>query len=67
MSNKPAPSLVNLLGLGVKTALCVAAGIGVGYWLDKTLRTGLLLTFIGLAIGLAGAVALVYLEIKSFL
>jgi F0F1-type ATP synthase assembly protein I len=53
--------------MGVSTALCVGAGVGVGYWLDETLSTGLVLTFIGLALGLAGAVVSVYYQIKPFL
>jgi len=53
--------------MGVTTALCVAVGVGGGYWLDRTFRTGELLTFVGLALGVAAAVAAVYLEIKTFL
>jgi F0F1-type ATP synthase assembly protein I len=53
--------------MGVTTALCIAAGIGGGYWLDRAFRTGVLLTFVGLALGLVAAVAAVYFEIKTFL
>ncbi|MGH9291758.1 MAG: AtpZ/AtpI family protein [Acidimicrobiales bacterium] len=67
MSSKPSPSGFDLLGMGVTAALCIGAGIGGGYWLDATLRTGLLLTFLGLALGITAAVAAVYFEIKKFL
>jgi len=67
VSRKPSPSFSTLIGMGVTTALCVAVGVGGGYWLDRTFRTGELLTFVGLALGVAAAVAAVYLEIKTFL
>jgi hypothetical protein len=67
VSRKPSPSFTTLLGMGVTTALCIAAGIGGGYWLDRAFRTGVLLTFVGLALGLVAAVAAVYFEIKTFL
>jgi len=67
VSRKPSPSFSTLIGMGVTTALSVAVGVGGGYWLDRTFRTGELLTFVGLALGVAAAVAAVYLEIKTFL
>lgn len=67
MSSKPTPSFWNLLGMGVTAAVCLGAGIGGGYWLDATLRTGILLTFLGLVVGMVAAVAAVYLEIRTFL
>jgi len=67
VSRKPSPSFATLIGMGVTTALCVAAGVGCGYWLDATFHTGALLIFVGLALGLVAAVAAVYLEIKAFL
>lgn len=65
MSSKPAPSLGTLLGLGVTTALCIAAGFGGGYWLDATLKTGLVFTFVGLGLGIIAAIAAVYFGIKA--
>ncbi|HXY43119.1 MAG TPA: AtpZ/AtpI family protein [Acidimicrobiales bacterium] len=67
MSNKPTPSLATLLGMGVTTALCVGVGVGGGYWLDVTFKTGSTFTFVGLVLGVAAAVAAVYFEIKAFL
>ncbi|MDA8037970.1 MAG: AtpZ/AtpI family protein [Actinomycetota bacterium] len=67
MSSKPSPSPVTLLGMGVTAALCLGVGVGGGYWLDETFRTGLLFTFLGLVLGIAAAIAAVYLEIKTFL
>jgi hypothetical protein len=67
VSSKPTPSVVTLLGMGVTTAICVGAGVGGGYWLDETLKTGWVFTFVGLALGTAAAVVAVYYEIKAFL
>ncbi len=67
VSSKPSPSFTTLLGMGVTTALCIVIGVGGGYWLDRTFKTGELLTFVGLAIGVVAAVLAVYFEIKTFL
>jgi uncharacterized membrane protein YcjF (UPF0283 family) len=67
VSNKPPPSFSTLIGMGVATALCIAAGVGGGYWLDRTFHTGELLTFVGLALGVVAAVAVVYSDVRTFL
>jgi Putative F0F1-ATPase subunit Ca2+/Mg2+ transporter len=67
VSSKPSPSFTALLGMGVTVALCLGLGVGGGYWLDRTFRTGVLLTFCGLAVGLVAAVTAVYIEMKTFL
>jgi F0F1-type ATP synthase assembly protein I len=53
--------------MGVATALCIAVGVGGGYWLDRTLHTGVVLTFVGLALGVVAAVVVIYLNVKTFL
>jgi F0F1-type ATP synthase assembly protein I len=53
--------------MGVATALCVAVGVGGGYWLDRTFHTGELLTFVGLALGVIAAVVVVYFDVRPFL
>ena len=58
---------MELAGVGVVSGLCVAAGIGGGYWLGEALRTGPVPTFAGLALGLAAAVAYAVYKIKSYL
>ncbi len=67
MSKKPAPGLGNLVGLGVSVGLLIGAGIGGGYWLDETFKTGLLFTFVGLGLGMAVAAAVMYFGIREFL
>lgn len=66
MGRKRTPSFPALAGMGITVALCVAAGVGGGYWLDEELRTGPLLTFVGLALGLVAAGVAAWLEITSF-
>lgn len=67
VSKKPSPSFSTLIGMGVATALCIAVGVGGGYWLDRTFHTGVLLTFVGLALGVVAAIVVVYSDVKSFL
>lgn len=67
MSNKPTPGAAAFVGMGLSTALCLAAGLGGGYWLDGRFHTGPLLTFVGLAIGVLAAVVATYFQIKQYL
>jgi hypothetical protein len=67
VSKRPSPSFSTLIGMGIATALCIAVGVGGGYWLDKTFHTGVLLTFIGLALGLVAAGVVIYSDVKMFL
>jgi len=67
VSEKPSPSFGALISMGVAIALCVAVGVGGGYWLDTTFHTGVLFTFVGLVLGVAGAIAVVYFDVKSCL
>jgi hypothetical protein len=67
VSRKPSPSVATLLGMGVTTALCLAAGIGGGYWLDVTFHTGVVLTLCGLVVGMVAAGVAMYHEIRMFL
>lgn len=67
VSRRPSPSFSTFLGMGITTALCIAIGVGGGYWLDVVFKTGALLTFIGLALGLVAAGAAVYFAVKTYL
>ena len=46
---------VQLLGLGSYVAVCIAGGTVGGFYLDKALDTGRILTLSGLALGLVAA------------
>jgi hypothetical protein len=67
VSKKPTPALGNLVGMGVTVGLLVGAGIGGGYWLDETFKTGLLFMLVGLGLGMAAAGAVLYFGIREFL
>ena len=53
--------------MGLSIAVCVAGGVGLGIYLDGTTHHSPLFTLLGLATGVAIAVALAYLQIKRFL
>lgn len=48
-------------------AICVAAGVGLGIYLDDVTHRSPLFALIGLVLGIGLAVATAYVEIKRFL
>jgi len=54
------PSGAELMGLGMALAAAVVVPMVLGYVVDGALRTSPLFLFVGLAVGIIGAVALVY-------
>jgi len=67
VSAGPSPGFAAFIGMGVTSALCVAIGVGGGYWLDTVFHTGAALTFAGLALGLIAAAVAVYRQLKTLL
>lgn len=61
------PELSTLLGLGVSIAAFLVAGLGLGWWLDSLLDTLPVFIMVGLALGIAGAGAYVYVQFKKFM
>ena len=57
-------SLGELIGIGISAALCLAAGVGGGYWVGEATGAGTVSTLVGLCVGVAAAVAVMYLTIK---
>ena len=51
--------------VGVQFALAIFIGLGIGYWLDKKLRTLPWLTIFWFFIGLAAGFKNVYREIRK--
>ncbi len=45
-----------MLGIGWYLALCLVVGVGLGLWLDRRWDTGIVLTLIGLLLGLLLAI-----------
>jgi F0F1-type ATP synthase assembly protein I len=67
MGDGPGPSWFDLAGMGIVSGMCVAAGVGGGYWLSTVLHAGPWPTFVGLALGLAAATAWTVYKIRSTL
>jgi len=67
VTKPPSPALVELIGLGLISAGCIAAGVGGGYWIGATTGAGDVVTFAGLGIGMVAAVAATYYKLKKFL
>jgi F0F1-type ATP synthase assembly protein I len=61
------PELSTLLGLGVSIAAFLVVGLGLGWWLDSLLDTLPVFIMVGLAFGVAGAGAYVYVQFKKFM
>lgn len=61
------PELSTLLGLGVSIAAFLVVGLGLGWWLDSLLDTLPVFIMVGLALGIAGAGAYVYVQFKKFM
>jgi F0F1-type ATP synthase assembly protein I len=60
------PGWISLLGLGAVSALILVIGLALGWLADKPLHTFPILTFVGLAAGIAGAARYTYLEIRKY-
>lgn len=59
--------LFDLFTMGISIALCIAIGLGGGYALDAWLGTAPIFTFVGLAVGLVGAVATTVVKVRRLL
>jgi len=67
VSSKPSPSPFQLLGLGLTIAACLVAGMGLGLWLGDAVGASLVLTFVGLAVGIVCAVATVRIQLRKYM
>ncbi|MCU1495483.1 MAG: hypothetical protein JWO62_3247 [Acidimicrobiaceae bacterium] len=67
MKQQPGPTVFELVGIGATAGGCVAVGVGGGYWLGSATGVGTVLTFSGLALGLAAAITATYFKIKRYL
>jgi hypothetical protein len=55
-SRGPLAAFLPLTGIGSLSALCIAAGVGIGWLVDDAADTPHVFVFVGLVIGVAGAV-----------
>jgi len=67
VNRKLGPSGFELVGLGATIAGCVIVGLGSGYWLGSATGVGPVMTFAGLAVGLAAAIGTTYSKIRKYL
>jgi ATP synthase protein I len=53
--------------MGLSAAVCVAAGVLLGLWLDNTFHTAPALLLVGLALGLVTAALSIIKQIRTYL
>jgi ATP synthase protein I len=58
-------SLLSYSSLGIEMGLCVAIGIGIGYYLDKYFKTSPYLTIIFMIFGIIAAMKTIYMLMKK--
>ncbi len=61
------PGLSTLLGIGGVLALCLVAGMGLGWFVDGRLHTFPAFVLAGLALGIVAGCYYTYVEIRPFL
>ncbi|MHB1786767.1 MAG: AtpZ/AtpI family protein [Acidimicrobiales bacterium] len=59
--------MIDLLSMGLASALSVGGGVGLGFLVDNWLGSSPLLTFLGLALGVVLAVAVTVREARKYL
>jgi ATP synthase protein I len=64
---KPLPGAAAFLNMGLSAAVCVAAGVFLGLWLDDRFHTAPALLLVGLALGLVAAALSVIKQIRTYL
>lgn len=67
MNQRSGPTVFELVGMGASAGMCVAVGVGGGYWLGSATGSGTVMTFSGLAVGLVAAFGAVYFKVKRYL
>lgn len=53
--------------MGLSSAVMVAAGVGVGYWLGSATGAGTVLVLVGLGCGILAAATTMYLKLRKYL
>jgi F0F1-type ATP synthase assembly protein I len=64
---RESPSLGTLLGIGITTAGVLAAGLALGWLVDALLGTIPIFIFVGLVLGIVGAVSYVVIQFRTYL
>ena len=68
-SDRPRADLggFELLGLGIFNSLCLAAGLGLGWFADRQLGSSPVCTVIGLVAGLGAGVVGTWVQLKKYI
>lgn len=61
------PGWSTLLGIGSVSAASLAAGILLGWWLDRIFNTSPILVLLGIALGIVGGVCYTVTQFRQFL
>jgi F0F1-type ATP synthase assembly protein I len=64
---KPLPSAAAFLGMGLSSAVCVAAGVVLGIWADSAWHSSPALLVVGLLAGLGLATFFVVGQVRKYL
>jgi F0F1-type ATP synthase assembly protein I len=64
---KPSPGLLDLLAMGLSSALFIAAGVVSGVLLDDWVHTSPVFSFLGLALGVVAAIASTVRQVRKYL
>lgn len=67
MEQRRGPDLLTLLNFGLATAVCLVAGLGLGWAVDLALDTLPVFLLAGLSLGIIAACLYIYHQIRSFL
>jgi len=66
-NDNSSPRFMDLLTMGVASALALGAGLVAGILLDGWLHTGQVFTFLGLALGIGAAIVLTVRQVRRSL
>ncbi|MGH3344697.1 MAG: AtpZ/AtpI family protein [Carbonactinosporaceae bacterium] len=64
---RPGLSLFALTSIGMLNALCLLAGVALGWLVDQHLGTTPVFIFVGMVLGIVAGVAGTYREIRKYL
>jgi F0F1-type ATP synthase assembly protein I len=59
--------LSDLLGMGLVSGVLLAAGMALGWWLDRLLKTFPAFVLVGIALGIAGGICFTIVKIRTVL
>jgi F0F1-type ATP synthase assembly protein I len=67
MEEKPSPRLLDLMAMGLASALMIGVGLGIGIGIDAWLHTGPIATLCGLVFGIVAAIGSTVKQVRRYL